>query len=188
MLYEEYSAMVGKCNNINVTDVDDNNTEDQLLNSFVNGEISTARELIKDSFQQKLSSGPITEVCIASPVLPCKELLANFNDKITIKWNDYMIHITYDDLLTLSLEDEVDNITRCWLNDKIVNSFVIIMTNNVDENKGIKALPLNSFFMTALCDKGSKEISKKWFKKIQMFGFRFWVIPVHQGRHWSMMV
>jgi hypothetical protein len=47
------------------------------------------------------------------------ELLANFNDKITIKWNDYMIHITYDDLLTLSLEDEVDNITRCWLNDKV---------------------------------------------------------------------
>ncbi|KAE9549489.1 hypothetical protein FO519_007300 [Halicephalobus sp. NKZ332] len=102
--------------------------------------------------------------------LPLDEIFA---DSGTVK-------ITRKDLLTLSGLD--------WLNDEIINFYLNLVCKRAELDSDLPSVyAFQTFFYTTLSQRGYPGV-KRWTRKVDVFAYDVWLIPVHLQVHWCMAI
>ncbi|XP_049841263.1 uncharacterized protein LOC126291683 isoform X20 [Schistocerca gregaria] len=87
------------------------------------------------------------------------------------------LQITRGDLATLSGTN--------WLNDKIVNFYLKLLTERGRQNREPEVYAYDTFFFPKLIKCGYESV-KKWTRVVDVFKHDILIIPVHLGTHWCM--
>uniref|UniRef100_A0AC34R3D4 Ubiquitin-like protease family profile domain-containing protein n=1 Tax=Panagrolaimus sp. JU765 TaxID=591449 RepID=A0AC34R3D4_9BILA len=91
-----------------------------------------------------------------------------------------IVKIHRKDLLTLSGLD--------WLNDEIINFYLDLVCKRSKSDPDLpKVYAFQTFFYTTLCQRGYGDV-KRWTKKVDVFSYDIWLVPVHLQVHWCMAV
>jgi sentrin-specific protease 7 len=71
---------------------------------------------------------------------------------------------------------------QIYLNDNLIDFF---LGNTIKNKKDFYAF--NSFFYTTLIDQGFEKI-QKWYRNIDLFKKKYWIIPVAIMEHWILVI
>ncbi|RUP45318.1 hypothetical protein BC936DRAFT_148315 [Jimgerdemannia flammicorona] len=90
---------------------------------------------------------------------------------------------------TVRLEDIKTLKDGQWLNDEVINYYMILINerSKSQEGKYPKVHCFNTFFYSNLRDYGFQKV-KRWTKKIDLFSKSYVIVPVHLGMHWCCAV
>ena len=90
------------------------------------------------------------------------------------------VKITRKDLLTLSGLD--------WLNDEIINFYLNLICKRAEAESDLPSVyAFQTFFYSTLSQRGYAGV-KRWTRKVDVFSYDVWLIPVHLQVHWCMAV
>jgi len=90
------------------------------------------------------------------------------------------VKITRKDLLTLSGLD--------WLNDEVINFYLNLICKRAEADTDLPSVyAFQTFFYTTLSQRGYAGV-KRWTRKVDVFAYDIWLIPVHLQVHWCMAV
>ncbi|XP_065907852.1 uncharacterized protein [Dysidea avara] len=176
---------------------DNQNHQTSTLHLILMGQTDVASKLVQQAEVYHYSTRKSTDADAIYPewrsfeTLSTEELIktAIGCDSTTVKaiYKDAKTDLTTDDLGRLSYPFETEK-ALLYLNDKVINAYTYLLAATANK-KGITVMPMTSFFFTLLKQKGVKYALDKWKTKINLFSqYQYWIVPVHQGIHWSMMV
>jgi len=97
-----------------------------------------------------------------------------FDNTPKIMLNYYSVTIKSSDYMRLNPE--------VFLNDNLVDFFLGFF---IDKKPSFFAF--NSFFYNTLSDYGFESV-QKWFKSVDLFSKKYWLIPVARNDHWVLIV
>uniref|UniRef100_A0A914PSQ9 Ubiquitin-like protease family profile domain-containing protein n=1 Tax=Panagrolaimus davidi TaxID=227884 RepID=A0A914PSQ9_9BILA len=72
-----------------------------------------------------------------------------------------------------------------WLNDEVINFYLDLVVKRSKEDGSLpKVYAFQTFFYTKLIQKGYDSV-KRWTRKIDVFDYDIWIVPVHLKHYWS---
>uniref|UniRef100_A0AC34GQ78 Ubiquitin-like protease family profile domain-containing protein n=2 Tax=Panagrolaimus sp. ES5 TaxID=591445 RepID=A0AC34GQ78_9BILA len=90
------------------------------------------------------------------------------------------VKITRKDLKTLCGLD--------WLNDEVINFYLDLVVQRSKEDTSLpKVYAFQTFFYSNLSQKGYGAV-KRWTRKVDVFSYDIWIVPVHLTHHWCMAI
>uniref|UniRef100_A0AC34GPW7 Ubiquitin-like protease family profile domain-containing protein n=1 Tax=Panagrolaimus sp. ES5 TaxID=591445 RepID=A0AC34GPW7_9BILA len=90
------------------------------------------------------------------------------------------VKITRKDLKTLCGLD--------WLNDEVINFYLdLVVQRSKDDTSLPKVYAFQTFFYSNLSQKGYGAV-KRWTRKVDVFSYDIWIVPVHLTHHWCMAI
>jgi sentrin-specific protease 1 len=91
----------------------------------------------------------------------------------------YKIAISNDDIQALIAGD--------WINDNIINVFLLMIAERNYVLNWPKVHVMNTFFIPKLMESGYEGV-KRWTKNVDIFLSKYILIPVHHINHWSIII
>ncbi|XP_018395207.1 PREDICTED: ubiquitin-like-specific protease ESD4, partial [Cyphomyrmex costatus] len=77
---------------------------------------------------------------------------------------------------------------NAWLDDNIINAFLLIMQNHANKEELNFALTFDSFFSTKLLSGSIGPGFQKWLDTVQALEYDVWLIPTFYAAHWTLLV
>ncbi|KAK9470302.1 uncharacterized protein V1510DRAFT_287784 [Dipodascopsis tothii] len=108
-----------------------------------------------------------------------------FGRPLRFKFGSKTVEVTAEDFARLE-EGE-------FLNDTLIDFYLTYTLSNLPPSISEKTYIFNTFFYKRLTQrvngvKGSFENVKKWTSKVDLFGMKYLVIPIHESSHWFVAV
>ncbi|XP_050531160.1 uncharacterized protein LOC126899923 [Daktulosphaira vitifoliae] len=111
----------------------------------------------------------------------CPELLRSMQERFNRK--RLVDHVLDPSTSNLRVKDVLTVFSpRQWLNDEAVNHYLGL----VEARSSGRVMAHNTFFYTTLVTAGYARV-RRWTRKVDVFGKRMLLVPVHNNNHWSLL-